>query len=1723
MTTSTSTSTLASRSRVWQHPFVNVFKLAGVDTWRDCIREGDVSAIMDRVIGKKALLIQGNVPAANYVAIPRSSRTDSLGLTGRFIYLELQLDPRKYFVVHIDIVTKDKFTTRVSISNLFKKSSSGNNSSVRIPGRGSGVQLPFVVNSTRWTVLAVDLGAIVSPYTRAPYECIKAIQLCANMAVRNVFTSDEKYNLRTLPRDMCLSHAVDPTAHYDFAWLPAEPKDAHAAVPPPVPTPPGAGKQSRESALATAMYDDVANVGSGGSPARPATAPPSRRRDDAAPLPSPAAINKTRTVSRDSENRVKVVRHFGAETAFRKPIGAKVTSYEQVLQIPGEGGREQQVAAMTPRARKAPELLPDPIMELHAVVGFSGELSNALTWSPHAGPEKEMVFPCGNNVVANRSDGTGQRFFVGHSAPVIGIAFSNDGSLMATAQEGKASVIRVWDFATGDCLSILNAHAGGLCCVDVSPDARALLAVGFDGHGKQLIVVWDISGLRSGHRAEVVVKHATDYHVRRAKFSPFEEDRLMTCGRDSIRIYRLKNGQLRGCSVNLGEHRTSKASTHGLAPGLMKEELTQNIFTDLAYEAGYGLTELDERHVFVSTVSGSVFQCNYGRRQLECVYNLHHGAINSIVVNEGFVVTGSDDKFLRVWPVDFSDFFLEAEHESPVTSVSVSADGLQIAIGTESGSVGMLDIPTHQYTTLMRSHIDSVRDVAADPMRPEFCTVSADGSIRVWSLRTCEQLYEFDAPSESVHSVAYHPSEYVIACGFDGGVVRVFSIATTALIQELRQHRGAVEQVAFTPDGTLLLTFGSEGNLCVYDTTQSYLPIKYLSTNTAGRGAAMAVSNDGTLLAALGPNATSVLLFHLPALTPHSRIELASGGSASACHIDFSADGSEVLVSTSARTLERYSTSTGRCVGKLTSIHGTDCFAFAPDPAGQLVVTGGDDKWLKVWDMKTHAFQSFIGHTDGVTKVVVADEGRKAITITHSEAVYVWNLRGAEASVVLPDRSAAEVPTERGGSQSTGGMEPGAASPLRRSVDDGATTAVASAPAWDGEEENEERGSSSPEGSDLAYSTLGMQSLEMAVGYNGSTLGDNVVWHPGTGMYAYSSKNLVVVEDLASRSQMVLWRHVASVSCLALSTDARVLASASSATELDVGCAPIYLWSCDSGRCQASLEFHQGGVAALAFAPGNQVLCSLPRDAVDSTVVIWDLHTATIRALGKTASLMTHIAWRSPHEFATSGESTCLLWSLPVAGGQLSCMPLNVGADSPEEAEPTPKLVALTYGFATNELYVCDSDGSIWCHDCTMARPSRLCGCLPVGAGDITRIASRGNVLVLGTSDGALYRFHAGAGGTYYLHGATRVDGCVNALALSASGDEGVVGTSASTVWYADTVQETVVPLTAGFTHAVQSVSPGEGTSMLAIATRSGVSTWDANGWYRLLKFEVGPDSPAECTCAAMQPGGSACVGGFTDGSLHFFSTERGAVEGVSNVHSASVVAAVYSPEGGEVLSASIAGELAVTNATSHTAVPFLPELSDGDRLDALAVAARPHGSSMAAAAFSRKLEVFGTPWADSPGTAGAHVMTYRCPEAVRGSHPESAVASTSSGGAACCAFVASVAGGTSIVAYSAPVMAPGSIVLLDFRQRRAVHRLSVDIGPLYSISASRDGRRLAVSGGGGTVAVADRDDDYRFTALGRMPTLRDGSGVASLLFDATSSALIAASGTNLQVFRMRE
>lgn len=67
----------------------------------------------------------------------------------------------------------------------------------------------------------------------------------------------------------------------------------------------------------------------------------------------------------------------------------------------------------------------------------------------------ELIFPAGAIVVAMTASSSSsesaaaqgtQRFFVGHTAFVCCLAVGGRGSLLATGQEGKQAVIRVWDF-----------------------------------------------------------------------------------------------------------------------------------------------------------------------------------------------------------------------------------------------------------------------------------------------------------------------------------------------------------------------------------------------------------------------------------------------------------------------------------------------------------------------------------------------------------------------------------------------------------------------------------------------------------------------------------------------------------------------------------------------------------------------------------------------------------------------------------------------------------------------------------------------------------------------------------------------------------------------------------------------------------------------------------------------------------------------------------------------------------------------------------------------------------------------------------------------------------------------------------------------------------------------------------------------------------------------------
>lgn len=75
--------------------------------------------------------------------------------------------------------------------------------------------------------------------------------------------------------------------------------------------------------------------------------------------------------------------------------------------------------------------------------------------------------------------------------------------------------------------------------------------------------------------------------------------------------------------------------------------------------------------------------------------------------------TAAPSSFLRVWPLDFTSYLLEAEHDSPATCAALAPGGLRVAAGCEDGALGVLDIASHRYASALRSHCGAVLAVAA--------------------------------------------------------------------------------------------------------------------------------------------------------------------------------------------------------------------------------------------------------------------------------------------------------------------------------------------------------------------------------------------------------------------------------------------------------------------------------------------------------------------------------------------------------------------------------------------------------------------------------------------------------------------------------------------------------------------------------------------------------------------------------------------------------------------------------------------------------------------------------------------------------------------------------------------------------------------------------------------------------------------------------------------------
>jgi len=292
--------------------------------WYCCINV--MAYVQDRDVKATVFRVGGSVPANNYILLPKSS-SQSLGLTGSFFYLLFRPLPAKYFVVHLEVVTPAAMVIRISFSNLFRefKSTSTwlqfpyrhNGDCSEEEGVMGGARGASSRDIARWTFLCLDLRDILSRYLSCSFSYVKNIKLCANILVKNSFTSDIEYSplevpgatkvgggtyRQPVPRDMSLALPKGAEFHevYNYVRFPCDERSRRRSP----------GKSSRHNQQPKLLRGvkpgtvliSVTESGSGLSSNRPKDAGHREngqtfKRDDLqSPRKSPGTVSQLKTV-----------------------------------------------------------------------------------------------------------------------------------------------------------------------------------------------------------------------------------------------------------------------------------------------------------------------------------------------------------------------------------------------------------------------------------------------------------------------------------------------------------------------------------------------------------------------------------------------------------------------------------------------------------------------------------------------------------------------------------------------------------------------------------------------------------------------------------------------------------------------------------------------------------------------------------------------------------------------------------------------------------------------------------------------------------------------------------------------------------------------------------------------------------------------------------------------------------------------------------------------------------------------------------------------------------------------------------------------------------------------------------------------------------------------------------------------------------------------------------
>ncbi|MFH1197783.1 MAG: NB-ARC domain-containing protein [bacterium] len=369
-----------------------------------------------------------------------------------------------------------------------------------------------------------------------------------------------------------------------------------------------------------------------------------------------------------------------------------------------------------------------------------------------------------------------------------------------------------------------------------------------------------------------------------------------------------------------------------------------------------------------------------------------HGVSSLSITPDGKrVVSGSEDKTLRVWEIESSECLRTLEgHTDTVSSVSITPDGKRAVSGSWDKTLRVWDIESGECLRTLEGHTDDVSSLSITPDGKRAVSGSWDKTLRVWDIEIGECLRTLEGHTGTVSSVSIIPDGKRAVSGSWDKSLRVWEIESGECLRTLEGHTRGVSSVSITPDGKRAVSGSFDRTLRVWEIESSEC-LRTIERHTDGVFS-ISITPDGKR-AVSGSWDKSLRVWEIESGECLRTLERYTDDVSS---LSITPDGKRAVWGSLDKTLRVWDIESGECVRTLEGhTDGVSSVSITPD--GKRAISGSLDKTLRVWDMESGGcFRTLEGHTDCVWSISITPNGKRAVSGSWDKTLRVWDIESGE-------------------------------------------------------------------------------------------------------------------------------------------------------------------------------------------------------------------------------------------------------------------------------------------------------------------------------------------------------------------------------------------------------------------------------------------------------------------------------------------------------------------------------------------------------------------------------------------------------------------------------------------------------------------------------------------------------------------------------------------------------